>query len=84
MIFKREISIDGVAVIVSSVAVIVFLVTLNVTQKSQGDTLNEHTLELRQMSATQSTLADSISVLTAVVNERTGHPINLTSPRSTP
>ena len=81
MIFKREISIDGVAVIVATVGVIGWLVTMDITQKTQGATLNEHTLELRQMSATESSLADSVAVLAAVVNERTGHPI-LTSPHN--
>jgi uncharacterized protein YoxC len=81
MTFKREISIDGVAVIVAAVGCIVWLVTMHITQNSQGETLNEHTLELRQMSATEASLAVSVSVLTAVVNERTGHSINL-SPRS--
>jgi uncharacterized protein YoxC len=80
MIFKREISIDGVAVIVAAVGVIIFLVTLNVTQKNQGDTIAEHTRELQIMNSTLSSVADSIAVLTAVVNERTGHPITA-SPR---
>lgn len=83
MTFKREISIDGVAVIVASIGLVTFLVGLNITQRNQGDTLTEHTAELRQMSATQASLSDSIAVLTAVVNERTGHAI-INSPRNTP
>lgn len=79
MTFKKEISIDGVAVIVATVGLVAFLVGLNYTQKAQGQTISEHTQELRQMNATQASLADSIAVLTAVFNERTGHPISLPS-----
>lgn len=76
MIFKKEISIDGVAVIVATIGLIVFLVTLNINQKNQGEIIIEHTRELQLINNTLASIADSLSVLTAVVNERTGHPIS--------
>ena len=49
MTFKKEISIDGVAVICASVALCVWLVTLKNTQSQQGEVLVNHTQELKEI-----------------------------------
>ena len=72
MIFKKEISIDGVAVIVAAVMGIASLVTISNTVVEQGKTLAEHTEQLRRVNETDARLSQSIEVLTAIVNERTG------------
>ncbi|MES2367051.1 MAG: hypothetical protein V4563_14340 [Pseudomonadota bacterium] len=72
MTFKKEISIDGVAVIVAAVALICWVVTIKNTQDTQAKVIEQHTMDLRQVNQTQSQMADSLSVLTTIVNERTG------------
>lgn len=51
MTFKKEISIDGVAVIVSTVGLIVWLANIHFTQEVQAKTLNDHTTQLQSIEA---------------------------------
>ena len=47
MTFDNKISIDGVAVIVAALSLTAWLVTIKATQVQQGETLIEHTQELK-------------------------------------
>lgn len=71
MTFKREISIDGVVAILAIIGMIVKFTTMQNTQDAQGKAIEQHTQDIRQINQTEAKMADSVSVLTAIVNERT-------------
>ncbi len=72
MRFKPEISFDGVAFIGLALVLVAGAVTMKNTVDGHGKMLEQHTSDIREIHQTQSSLADNLSVLTAIVNERTG------------
>lgn len=66
--FDKKISIDGVAVIITAVAVVVWLTTINNTLASQNAELSRHEAAIQKVEDTEQLLQQNLAVLTAIQN----------------
>lgn len=64
--FDKKISIDGIAVIIATIGLVVWLSNLKSTQDNHTTELADHSTQIQKISETQNLMQQNLAVLTAL------------------
>jgi len=73
--FEKKLSLDGVAIIVAAVAILMWLGGFKRQVETLQVTTDEHTKQLESVKENVTSVKNDVAVLSAVVMERTGKPV---------
>lgn len=68
--FDKKLSLDGVAIIVATIGVIIWLSRLGATVDAHSSTLLEHQQQIQKISDTENAIQQNLAVLTALQEQK--------------